>query len=70
MSGGFRPSWESTNRPTKVWAPAPKPRRKNRVPENRIKARNRGLRPGDLHPNWPEWTWDGTRFVKTSAYSS
>ena len=25
---------------------------------------NKNLQPGDLHPYWPEWRWDGRVFRK------
>lgn len=41
----------------RVYGTSPKPRNK--------RSTYRPLKPGDLHPAWPEWRWDGEKFVKS-----
>lgn len=35
----------------------------NETPVEELRPK-KNLQPGDLHPYWPEWRWDGEKFCK------
>jgi len=61
MQGGLQPAWEERSAEPPV---VPKQLRLDGAPPRR-KHRDKGLRLGEAHPYWPEWTWDGAAFIKT-----
>ncbi|HEX6456257.1 MAG TPA: hypothetical protein VF009_07025 [Solirubrobacterales bacterium] len=47
------------------------PEPKSKAPAPRKRSTGGGhLQPGQLHPAWPEWTWDGEKFVKTEKFTA